>query len=419
MKEIIVIGGGASGLLTSIVIKQNLGRFVHITIVERLERVGKKILATGSGKANFTNENILKTKYNQPKFVEKLIKKYSFKEIKELFERLGLLSTTLSEGRVYPKSENASSLLDVLRNKVRELEIDEKCNFEVRKVNFNQGKYIVESTKGIKLNADYVILATGGKASPVLGSNGSGYNIAKGLKMKVTDVLPGLVGIKVDEAQIKGLEGIRVKGKVSLFAKRKKEAIWTSNGEIQFKKGSVSGIVIMDMASQIARASINKQYTPSHFNIDFCPEFSTAELISHLTKRQKELIKYANANFLIGMFHKMLCSHILRKAKVDVAGYVKNLTSKEIERIAKCIKQFEITIKSLDDFERAQVSVGGICLDEVVPETLEARKNPGLYVCGEVLDVDGDCGGYNLQWAWTSALVVSDSITEKIQSLIN
>ncbi len=416
MKDIVIVGGGASGLFASIVLKDALKEQVKVTIVERLERVGKKILATGSGKANFTNQSIKGTKYNQPSFVNKLFKRFGYKETIEYFNKIGLKATVLTEGRAYPKSENASSLLDVMRNKIRDFGIDEKCNFEVKRITHANNKYTVESTRGLKIIADYVILATGGKATPILGSNGTGYHLAKMLKMKVTDLMPGLVGIKTDENAVKGLEGVRVKARVNLYAKRYKESVWESFGEIQFKQDSVSGIVIMDMATQIARYELSKRYHISHFNLDLYPDMTYDELVMDLIHRKEELLKYSNANFLIGLFHKMLCNNILKRARVEVAGYVENLTKKDIERIAKVIKEFQIVYKDLDSFDKAQVTVGGIDIAEVVPETLESRKNAGLYICGELLDIDGDCGGFNLQWAWTSAYIASNAIIERINS---
>lgn len=419
MKEIVVVGGGAAGLFASIVIKEQLGKDAKVTILERLERVGKKVLATGAGKANFTNAKVNAKKYNQPTFVNKALKKFGYKETIAYFEKLGLFSTVLSEDRVYPKSEAAQSLLDVLRNKVKDYGIEEKCNSEVKKITPEKGGegYIIELARNNKMHADYVILATGGKASPILGSNGTGYNLCKALKIKVTDTYPGLAGIKVDANEVKGLDGLRVKANVGLLARKHKEAVWEEAGEVQFKSDSVSGIVIMNMSTQIARAEISGEYVPTEFVLDLLPELSSDELKAKLLERKEALLKYSNANFLIGIFHKMLGQNLLKRAKIDVAGYVESLTVKEIDRLVKVIKEFTLTYKALDSFDHAQVTVGGVDIAEVVPETLEARSAAGVYICGELLDVDGECGGFNLQWAWTSAYIAAMGVVERIKSL--
>ncbi len=417
MPEVVIIGGGASGLLASIMIKENLGNLVNVTILERLERVGKKILATGSGKANFTNHQVSSKNYNQPRFVAPLLKRFGYEKTLHYFDHLGLSSIVLTEGRTYPKSESANSLLDALRNKMRDLGVEEKCNAEVKRiiVDKENGGYLVELGRGTRIHADALVLATGGAASPVLGSNGTGLQLAKSLKIKTTPIYPGLVGVKVDANDIKGLEGLRIKARVLLYAKRYKEAVWQNDGEIQFKADTVSGIVIMDMASQIARSEIIDLYHPTHFVLDFFPEATLEDVEANLVERQKNLYNYSNAQYLIGMFQKMMALNILKRAKIDVAGYVKDLTKKEITRLAKILKEFTITYKGLDSFDHAQVTVGGVNVNEVVSNTLEAKNYKNLYFCGEILDIDGDCGGYNLQWAWTSAFVVAEAISKRMQ----
>lgn len=416
MKEVVVVGGGASGLFAAIVLKKLSGENANITIVERLERVGKKVLATGAGKANFANSELKSKNYNHPQFVNKLFKEFGYEETVKYFNELGLFTTVNSEGRAYPKSESSASLLDVLRNQIRSLGIEEKCNFDVKKISKAKGQYVIENTRGIKLVADYVIMAAGGKSTRVLGSNGTGHTILKNLKVQLTNMEPGLVGIKTDEQSVKGLEGIRVKAKVKLYAKKNKDCIWRNEGEIQFKVGGMSGIVIMEMASHIARLKVDGGTAPTNFVVDFYPEYTKDELTRMLNKRQKELNDYTNANFLIGMFHKKLAANILKKSKVDVVGYVKDLTAKDIERIVKAIKECPFTIKAFDSFDKSQVTVGGVKIDEIVHETLEIRKLKNFHVCGEIIDVDGDCGGYNLQWAWTSGYVAAKSISKKINA---
>ena len=416
MKEVVIVGGGASGLFAAIALKKMVGDHANITIVERLERVGKKVLATGSGKANFSNSQLKSTNYNHPHFVNKLFKDFGYKETIKFFNELGLLTVEGSEGRVYPKSESSSSLLDVMRNKIRSLGIEEKCNFDVKRIVKLKNQYSVENTRGIKLIADYVIMAAGGTSTRVLGSNGTGYAILKNLKVKITDVEPGLVGIKTDEQSVKGLEGIRVKAKVRLYTKKAKEHVWENEGEIQFKVGGMSGIVIMEMASKISRMNITGELRASYFVVDFCPEISKEELTNILVNRKQELNDYTNANFLIGMFHKKLAAIILKKSKVDVVGYVKDMTTKDIDRIVKVIKECPFVIKGLDSFDKSQVTVGGVDIKEIVQETMEIRKLANMYVCGEIIDIDGDCGGFNLQWAWTSAYTASKAIAKKINA---
>lgn len=416
MKEVVIVGGGASGLFAAIALKKMVGNKANITIVERLERVGKKVLATGSGKANFSNSQLNSKKYNHPHFVNKLFKEFGYKETVKFFNDLGLLTIEGSEGRAYPKSESSSSLLDVMRNQIRSLGIEEKCNFDVKKITKVKGQYIVENTRGIRLTADYVIMAAGGTSTRVLGSNGTGHTIMKNLKVKITSVEPGLVGIKTDEQSVKGLEGIRSKAKVRLYVKKNKDYVWENDGEIQFKIGGMSGIVIMEMASQISRMNIVGEQHASHFTVDFCPEFSKEELTKLLTNRRNELNDYTNANYLIGMFHKKLAAIILKKAKVDVVGYVKDMTNKDIDRIVKVIKECPFIIKGLDSFDKSQVTVGGVELKEIVGDTMEIRKLPNFYVCGEIVDIDGDCGGFNLQWAWTSAYTAAKAISKKISA---
>ena len=416
MKEVVIVGGGASGLFAAIALKKIVGNNANITIVERLERVGKKVLATGSGKANFSNNHLKSTNYNHPHFVSKLIKDFGYKETVKFFNELGLLTIEGSEGRAYPKSENSSSLLDVMRNQIRSLGIEEKCNFDVKRIVKVKNQYSVENTRGIRMMADYVIMAAGGTSTRVLGSNGTGHTILKNLKVKITDIEPGLVGIKTDEQSVKGLEGIRAKAKVRLYCKKNKEHVWENEGEIQFKVGGMSGIVIMEMASKISRLNVTGELNPSHFVVDFYPEFSKEELTKLLLKRKEDLHDYTNANFLIGMFHKKLAGNLLKKSKVDVVGYVKDMTNKDINRIVTAIKECPFAIKGLDSFDKSQVTVGGVDIKEIVQETMEIRKLPNMYVCGEIIDIDGDCGGFNLQWAWTSAYTAAKAISKKINA---
>ena len=238
-KKIVIVGGGASGLMASIVIKRALGDLVDILILERLEKIGKKLLATGNGRCNFSNEIMSDKKFNNPDFVYHSFKKFGYTETLYFFEELGLMSKVLNEGRTYPITENATSVLDVLRLEIEYSGIKVRTSFEVKNMIQKNKKYVLVSTKADEVEADYVILAAGGKASPVLGSNGSGYDILKPYEININKPLPGLVGLKIDNSLFKSLDGVRSKGKIIIKDKKTKHVYWSEEGEIQFKNDGI------------------------------------------------------------------------------------------------------------------------------------------------------------------------------------
>lgn len=410
--DLVVIGGGASGLTAAIIAKRMLGEKVRVTVLERLERSGKKILATGNGKCNLTNFNLDKKYYNEPEFVDAAFKQFGYNETINFFDSLGVVTKVDREGRVYPFSEASSAVVDNLRNEIKRLNIDEHINFDVKKVQKNS-HFIITNSRGIKVEADAIVIATGGKASPVLGSNGTSYQIFKSFDLKMTENYPGLIGVVVDQNLIKGLAGIRVKGKVSLF--EKKEKIWEESGEIQFKNDGVSGIVIMQMTTQIGRILLKRPRTNFSFSIDLWPEKTQEEVNQYLLDRQFRLKDLANELFLVGLVNRSLGVNLLRRAKIEIAGDVKDITHKEMLRLAHLIKNLSFDVKEPYDFDNAQVTIGGLDLSEVNPETLEVNKVPGMFVAGEALNIDGECGGFNLQWAWTSGYIAGKGAAQYLQ----
>lgn len=414
MKEVVIIGGGASGLFASIIIKEKVKALANVTIVERLEKVGKKILATGNGKCNLTNAFVNEKKYNEPSFVRQVFKRFNVNDTIAYFDKIGLITKQLDEGRIYPHSELAGSVLDVLRNEIKRLGIIERVNFDVRRLTYNNGQFIIENTRGVRIEADYVIVATGGEATPVLGSNGTGYNILKRLRLKVSNTVPGLTGVKVDDALIKGLTGIRVKANVTLFNRKSKQSMWSEFGEVQFKDDGLSGLVIMQMQSYILRSIQAKEGNSFSFSLDLLPSMTFEEVFDMIERRIKRVGNIENESLFIGIFHRMIGLQLLRRARLDLAGYTAELNQRDLTRLATEIKDFAFEYKGHYDFNRAQVTIGGLELNEVLPETLEVRKVPGLYVCGEVLNVDGECGGFNLQWAWSSGYLAGTSLSKRI-----
>ena len=418
MNDVAIIGGGASGLFCAIYIKHLLNKEniqdVNITIYERLEKTGKKLLATGNGKCNFSNKHVSKEKYNNPDFVEPLLKKFNYKHLKEFLEELGLYTISDSEGRAYPQSETANSVLDILRTKIKIEGITESCNTDIKKITYMNGKYILETNRNQKHTADYLVMATGGKACPIHGSNGSGYVLLKPFRHKIIDPKPGLVSIKTDANQVKSLAGIRVKANVLVFDKKQKKTVWEEKGEVLFKPDGLSGIVMMQASTFMQRK--NGSYK---ILLDLCPTFTEEQLILDLTKRYEMFKGFEVSQILTGIFNKMLNLAILKKAKIDLSTHVDKLTKKDILKIAKAIKEFEFDYNGTFDFDKAQVTIGGVDVQEVNRLTLESKKSDNLYIIGELLDIDGECGGFNIHWAFTSAVACAANIAEKIKSFSN
>ena len=413
MKNVVIVGGGAAGLMASIIIKKELGAEVNVTILERLDRIGKKILATGNGRCNFSNELLSDNKYNNPDFVHYLFKRFGYTETLNFFEELGLMSRVLTEGRVYPITENASSLLDVLRLTIEELKIEIRTSFEVRKINQTNNGYNLVSTKGDEASADYVVLAVGGASSPVLGSNGSGYNLLKDFKVAMSKPLPGLVGLRVENNVFKSLDGIRIKCNVIIKDKKTKNIYWSEQGEALFKSDGLSGIVSMQASTYLNRR--RDAYSKYIVCLDLLPNLNEQELVEYFKNKQKLYGSQTVEVLFVGLINKMIGYKIVKDCRIDLNSFIKDLKNKDINKLIETIKNFVLDIKGTYDFDKSQVTIGGVSTEEVKKETLELKNLPNMYVVGELLDIDGECGGYNLQWAWTSGYVASNDIVKKIR----
>lgn len=411
MKEVVIIGGGVAGIICAITIKEALKNdSVDVIIVERLERLGKKILATGNGRCNFTNLNMSGAKYNNPLFVTPFINDMKPQKVRTMLNDMGLLSYADNDGRVYPYTDMANSVLDILRVKIKSLGIIEKTNQEVKKIVFNQDCYFIETIRGFQIPADYLVLATGGKAAPIQGSNGSGYLLVKPFKVKVTETYPGLTGIKVDPNSIKGLSGIRAQAKVMVIDKKQRIKLFEEVGEVQFKPDGVSGIVMMQAQLYMARNAKNNNLI---LELDLLPTISEEDLLQMLLKRTEEYSALENSEILTGLFAKMLAYLIIKNCKLDLSGYVTGLQLRDLNKIVEVIKHFTLEPRGFYEFDKAQITVGGIELNEVDKKTLELKKMPNAYACGELLNIDGECGGYNIEWALASGYACGMDIVKK------
>lgn len=391
--DIAVIGGGASGMCSAISAKMT-DKNLKIVILEKLKRVGTKILSTGNGRCNLGNKNISEDFFHGS--VKNFMEIISSIDTEDFFNSIGLLCRTDSEGRIYPYSNRASSVLDALRIRLANLDISEICGFDLKSVRKSKNGFILESND-MTVYARRVIIASGGYSSPSLGTDGAVTEIMKYLGHKITSVYPSLTSFNYkDTSEYKMLSGIRVKGKVT--AESGHRVIGSEVGEIQFTSDSLSGICIFNLSHLVSK------YRNIRIKIDFMPEKSFQEILDFLFYLKKIRKESNLEDYLTGIFAKNLCIYIIKKSVIkSLSSKVSELSSNEIKSIAGLIKSLYIEVVPSEKWSISQVTSGGIHGDSVNND-LESRILSGMYFSGEILDVDAICGGYNLMWAWASGL---------------
>lgn len=395
ISDIIIIGGGASGLVAAITAARD-GK--KVTILEHKDRIGKKILATGNGKCNYTNEVQTKECYRgeDSSFAWKVLSYFGVEDTVEFFKELGILPK-VKNGYYYPNSEQASSILDVLRYEIDYLKVNVVCEAHVDSIKKKGNLFIVGTSNG-KYQAEKVILATGGCASSDLGSDGSGYSLAKLFGHTIIEPVPALVQLRSNGSYFKTLSGVRVETRIDLYVEDKLTG--SEKGELQLTNYGVSGIPIFQLSRYASRAIKNGKRV--YLIVDFMPGLSKEEMFLHLQKRF-ELGSYKTMEeSFIGLLNKKLAYVIMKESKLDPNQSVNSINKNIINRLVQTIKSFKIEITEPNPLTNAQVSAGGVATREIDPDTLESKKSENLYIIGELLDIDGTCGGYNLQWAWTT-----------------
>lgn len=396
--EIAIIGGGASGLMAALAARSE---GCSTTIYERCNRVGRKILATGNGRCNMTNTGAsLKNYYGRnPEFILSAVSRFWVKETIEFFSGIGVLCKEESNGKVYPYSDTASSVLDVLRREASALGVKTRCDYDVCSVRCSENKFLIKSYNGEKAFADRVIIAAGGKAAPDLGSNGSGYELLKMLGHSITVLRPSLVQLKTDDKSVKKLKGIKINARVSA------DDI-SEEGELLFTEYGLSGPPIFSISAKIPMGR--------DIIVDIMPEYDRDDIINILYSRAAYLYDVPLEEFFTGMLNKRVGLVLLKEAiSVPLSRKASELSDNDIKKIADMIKLWRFKVTGTMSWNNAQVTKGGAVTDQFDPETMESKLVKGLYACGEVLDIDGDCGGYNLQWAWTSGRIAGLSAAIK------
>ena len=409
--DLIVVGGGASGIMAAIIAK-DLG--MDVAIVESTDRIAKKILTTGNGRCNISNNNI-KSPFNgfhseNNNFFSDVLTQFSVEDTKNFFLSLGLPIIQLENGKMYPQSLQSSSVIDILRMAIEDRRIplytNCKINSITKKKNFNLATSNEEYQYFV---CSKLILSCGGKSAPKTGSDGSGYKLAKSLGHKIIEPIPGIVQLKLDYPYLKAISGVKFEGSVSILVDDK--VIRTEYGEILFTDYGISGPPIMQLSAYASKAlSKNSKVT---LKLDMFPDQSKEEVENFLATHFSVFNYREICSTLIGVINKKLIPIILKDSGIkDIHLPCSNIDWKYINILINKFKCWEFNCIDTNGFANAQVTVGGVDTSQVNNFSLESKLVKNLYLCGEILDVHGDCGGFNLQWAWSSGYVAGKSAAE-------
>ncbi|CAM2867444.1 NAD(P)/FAD-dependent oxidoreductase [Hathewaya histolytica] len=407
IKDLIIIGGGASGLVASIIAKDFNS---NITLLEGTDRIGRKILTTGNGRCNISNKYINIKRYHSDLdgFGEKVLNQFNNEDTINFFSSIGLPLRTLEGGKMYPLSLQSSAVLDILKLAIEEREINLQLNSKVKNIELKKDIFYIYTEKDI-LKSKKVLLCTGGKSYVGTGSDGSGYTLAKNLGHSIINTIPSIVQIKLNHDKLKAISGVKFEGSAEILVEGK--SIKKEYGEILFTDYGISGPPILQL-SRIA--SSKSESNNMNLTIDMFPQMSKEHLRNFLENHFGAFGYRSIYNCFIGIINKKLIPIFLKESGVtDIHKEAYHLTWDEKENLLNNLKNWTFEVSGTNTFREAQVTAGGINTKEVDEETLESKIIPGLYFAGEILDIDGDCGGFNLQWAWSSGVVSSRSALSK------
>ena len=397
-----IIGAGASGMAAALAAAEN--KSVQVELFERHSRVGRKLQATGNGRCNLSNIHATVRNYHgeAPDFVNIALELMGPYETLRWFEQLGLFSVIEQSGKVYPYSDQANSVVDVLRFALARENVCLHTGCEVEKIQYDSQGFLVYHSDGI-VRCDKLIIACGGLAGTKLGGSMSGYKLLSKLGHRASRLRPALVQIKCDWGGVVALKGVRTNCHVEIF--RDGDLFAESTGELQFTDYGISGPVTFEISRDVCYGG--GRWTA---RLDFLPEHSREKIVSEIERRRTSTLPLDE--LLVGILHNRLGRVLTKVAGISGARTGDSLRDDEINEIVRALKAFEIPLKETMGMDCAQVTAGGVLTDEFDAGTMESKRIPGLYACGEVLDIDGDCGGFNLQWAWSSGYLAGKSAAE-------
>ena len=386
-----IIGAGASGMAAALAAAENSE--VQVVLMERQARVGRKLGATGNGRCNLTNLHAMEGGYHgdDSAFADAALRAFDVDATLKWFSGLGLYTVAEESGRVYPYSDQANSVVDVLRFALEQPNIQLLTGFEVQKVKRTGSGFRVDGTEETII-CDRLIVACGGLAGTKLGGSMAGYKFLRSLGHRCTKLRPTLVQLK-SAWNTASLKGVRANCHAQIL--RNGALFSESTGELQFTEYGLSGPVIFEVSRDACQGT--GDWT---CRLDFLPDMAEETLCAELLRRKQ--IRWSAEELLTGILHNRLGRVLTQAAGIKGMRKITELHNAEITAVCAAVKGFEVPLTEPMGMDSAQVTAGGIVTDEFDPETMESKLVPGLYACGEVLDIDGDCGGYNLQWAWSS-----------------
>jgi len=412
--DIAVIGGGASGMMAALSAAR-IAPHLHIAVLERLNRVGKKLMATGNGRCNLTNTGASEANYHgSVAFMRPAMTAFPPKKVMDRFMELGVYPSEEYGGRVYPLSDQASSVLDVLRSAMQEAGIEEICDFEVSAITFGKSGYRLSAKDERQIMAKRVICSAGGMTAPTLGGSSTGYKLLESCGHRSTPRFPALVQLKCDPALTKPLKGMKYTGSIDILVGGRVRR--SESGEVLFTEYGLSGPAVMQVSRAASQELSRKKPQKVEARLHLLPMTADEALIL-LRRRRKALAKRPLENFLTGMVNKRVGQTIIKTAcGLALSEESAVLTEAHLFALAAMLTGWTIEITGTQTFEQAQVTAGGIAVQDVNPETMESLLADGLYITGEILDIDGDCGGYNLQWAWASGMLAGEACARSLTS---
>ncbi len=394
--KVAIVGGGSAGLMTAIELLSDstILKGDDVIILERNDRVGKKLIATGNGQGNLTNANLSTDFYHGEKgFIRTFIEQANGIDLQKYLIRLGLPLTFGKDGKIYPLSKQASAVLDVFRARIMASGVIEKTGVKINKIENKDGVFVLQS-EAEKIFAENVVLAFGGKSAKQFGTDGSSYNLAEGFGHKITKLYPTLVQLKTELKDVKGLKGLKENARLTALDGEKE--LKSATGEILFTEYGISGNAVFQISTALTDAKNPR------VRVEFLPELSRNDVIDMLVAREK-IGYFTSENYLTGIINKRVGQAVIKKAvKINPSS------------VANALKDFNITVTGNLGFNYSQATRGGVETDKINPYTMESKLKRNLYIVGEALDVDGDCGGYNLTFAFVSAIISARSIKSKI-----